>query len=398
MSKTNSVEFLVGNENFDYTPNFSFDDNVVSFLNDFSIKLNSMKLIRDFPDLKTLSFWCRKNNIINLKRKFFDKENIRLGLGFIFHITPSNIPINFMYSLIFGLLTGNSNLVRVPSKNFDQIKIICLCINKILKKKKFSVLKKKITIVRYKKDDPEFTKKFSLLSDARLIWGGDKTINEIKKFPSKERCRDITFPDRYSISIINSDIFLKSNDLDKKKLIYNFYNDTFAVDQNACSSPHLLVWTGLKTKSAKGIFWNKLSHLVKSKYNIFEKASVEKFTMLCDDILNNTNLKEHKVYNDVIYTQQICRPTKDLQNLRGKWGYFYEYNTNDINKLFNYFNEKFQTITYFGFTKDHFKKILRRKDLNGVDRIVPVGQALDIGLIWDGYDLTKILSRIIDLK
>ena len=143
MSKTNSVEFLVGNENFDYTPNFSFDDNVVSFLNDFSIKLNSMKLIRDYPDLKTLSFWCRKNNIINLKRKFFDKENIRLGLGFIFHITPSNIPINFMYSLIFGLLTGNSNLVRVPSKNFDQIKIICLCINKILKKKKFSVLKKK---------------------------------------------------------------------------------------------------------------------------------------------------------------------------------------------------------------------------------------------------------------
>ena len=64
-----------------------------------------------------------------------------------------------MYSLIFGLLTGNSNLVRVPSKNFDQIKIICLCFNKILKKKKFSVLKK-VTIIRYKKDDPEFTKNF----------------------------------------------------------------------------------------------------------------------------------------------------------------------------------------------------------------------------------------------
>ena len=36
MSKTNSVEFLVGNENFDYTPNFSFDDNVV-LLNDFQL-------------------------------------------------------------------------------------------------------------------------------------------------------------------------------------------------------------------------------------------------------------------------------------------------------------------------------------------------------------------------
>ena len=74
-------------------------------------------------------------------------------------------------------------------------------------------------------------------------------------------------------------------------------------------------------------------------------------------------------------------------------GLFLQYNTNDINKLFNYFNEKFQTITYFGFTKDYFKKILRRKDLNGVDRI-PVGQALDIGLIWDGYDLTKFYQEL----
>ena len=44
--------------------------------------------------------------------------------------------------------------------------------------------------------------------------------------------------------------------------------------------------------------------------------------MLCDDILNNTNLKKHKVYNDVIYTQLICRPTKDLQNLKESNGYF----------------------------------------------------------------------------
>ena len=34
----------------------------------------------------------------------------------IFHITPSNIPTNFAYSFIFGLLTGNSNIVKVPTK------------------------------------------------------------------------------------------------------------------------------------------------------------------------------------------------------------------------------------------------------------------------------------------
>ena len=48
--------------------------------------------------------------------------NNKLGLGLAFHITPSNIPTNFAYSLIFGLLSGNSNVVKVPSRNFTQIK------------------------------------------------------------------------------------------------------------------------------------------------------------------------------------------------------------------------------------------------------------------------------------
>ncbi len=347
--------------------------------------------------MKTLSFWCRKNNMNNLKKKHFDEANIRLGLGLVFHITPSNIPINFMYSLIFGLLTGNSNMVKVPSKKIEQVQIICNCLNKVLKKNKFKKLKRKINIVRYR-ENHEFTQKMSSLSDARLIWGGDNTINEIKKYKSKEKCRDLTFPDRYSISIINADYFLKSSSFDKKILISKFYNDTFIVDQNACSSPHLLVWVGSKKKIAKKIFWNDLSSLVKLKYKTFEKASVDKYTKLCEDILLNKNLKEHNIYNNIIFTQEIRKPNKDLQSLRGKWGYFYEYNTNNINKFFDYFNEKFQTITYFGFSKNFFKKILLKKNSKAVDRIVPIGQALDIGLIWDGYDLSKIMSRIVDLK
>ena len=31
--------------------------------------------------------------------------------------------------------------------------------------------------------------------------------------------------------------------------------------------------------------------------------------------------------------------------------------------------------------------------VKGIDRIVPVGEAMDIGLDWDGYDLIGTLSR-----
>ena len=102
----------------------------------------------------------------------------------IFHVTPANIPTNFAYSLIFGLLTGNSNVVKVPSKNFEQVNIICSSIKRILKKKN-SFLKNKITIIQYKNNN-EFTKKISSLCNARVIWGGDQTINSLRDFKIKK--------------------------------------------------------------------------------------------------------------------------------------------------------------------------------------------------------------------
>ena len=61
--------------------------------------------------------------------------------------------------LIFGLLSGNSNFIKVPSKDYDQINIVCEILNKLLSKK-FKKLKDMIRIVRYQ-DNDEFTKYIS---------------------------------------------------------------------------------------------------------------------------------------------------------------------------------------------------------------------------------------------
>jgi len=132
--KNNNLEYLVGDKNIS---NFSlppFANIICDFLGELSKELNLDKGTEKYPDIKALAFWCRRQKILNYKKTFVTKE-IRLGLGLIFHITPSNIPTNFAYSLIFGLITGNSNIVKVPSKNFEQITIICKAINKLIKKK-----------------------------------------------------------------------------------------------------------------------------------------------------------------------------------------------------------------------------------------------------------------------
>ena len=58
---------------------------------------------------------------LNLKCDMRPNNNeLRLGVGLAFHITPSNMPTNFAYSLLFGLLSGNSNIIKVPSRKFPE--------------------------------------------------------------------------------------------------------------------------------------------------------------------------------------------------------------------------------------------------------------------------------------
>jgi hypothetical protein len=47
--------------------------------------------------------------------------------------------------------------------------------------------------------------------EARIIWGGDNTINKFKSFITKPRCIDLAFANRYSISLIDSNKLGKLN-------------------------------------------------------------------------------------------------------------------------------------------------------------------------------------------
>ena len=122
------IDYLVGKDFKNRKILEPFNKIICDFLIDLSSDLNQF----NNPDIKALAFWCRNANIMRLKN-LYKTSDLRLGLGLIFHITPSNIPTNFAYSLIFGLITGNSNIVKVPSKKFEEIDIICKSIKKTLK-------------------------------------------------------------------------------------------------------------------------------------------------------------------------------------------------------------------------------------------------------------------------
>jgi len=391
----NKIEFLIGDKKFSSKALEPFDDGVIKFLDELSVFLAASKESLEYTDIRTFAFMCRKKNLEFLKKKF-STSMYRVGVGLLFHITPSNIPTSFAYSMLFGILSGNTNLIKIPSKKFPQIEILCKAIK--IKIKKYKKIEKFITIVRYS-DNDEFTREASLKCDGRLIWGGNSSINNIRKFPMKEISRDIAFADRNSLCVINSSKIMSLTAKELKFLAVRFYNDTFLVDQNACSSPHIIFWEGNKKEEAKEKFWAELFNIVKSKYDLQYTGIFYKYNRLISDNLGLKNFRSYKKYGQYIHCVQLKNNMKlKIENLTAKWGYFYQMDLENISKIFNHTNANTQTLSYYGYTKDIFLKIIKQKNFRGVDRIVPIGQALDIGLYWDGYDIIPSLTKTIEIK
>lgn len=382
----------------DYHPLIPFSELVCSFLSNLSIELLKDAEAKNYSDVITFAFWCRKGSIMRLKGEFSDKQ-YRLGVGLVFHIAPSNVPIIFAYSYAVSLLAGNANIVRLPSKKFPQVDIVCRIINKIFENSSYREIGEMTQFIRYEHND-EITSYFSKQCNVRIIWGGDNTIKTVRKIPIPPRSTDIVFADRYSFCIINSSKIIDISDYEIGKLADNFYNDTYLMDQNACSSPQLIVWIDDTScvKVAKERFWNSVYAKVQEKYKLSPVNAIDKYTQLCDNAIDLDCLDSQVRYKNYIYRLVLKKIPENITDLRGRYGYFYEYDTNDINDIAEIVTNKYQTLTYYGFDKEKLINFVINNRLKGIDRIVPIGSALDFSVIWDGYDLIRSLSRVIDVK
>ena len=302
------------------------------------------------------------------------------------------MPTNFAYSLAFGLLAGNQNIVRIPTKKFYQVKILCEIIKSLLKKKKFQRVKKRIIIINYKNSD-DVSNNISKFVDARVIWGGDETIKKFKTYETLPRCLDLTFANRFSISLINSNKIniKKTNEI--SLLANKFYNDTYTMDQFGCSSPTVIFWIG-KNQIAKKKFWLELEKIVDKKYEIDLSATNKKISNLTFFTLKEN--KPFKIRSNNFNLIRLSKKKIDFNKFYNiSFGSFHEVNLKNINLIKNYMSSKVQTMTYYGFEFEYLKKIIFKNKIKGIDRVVPIGRAFDLTSEWDGIDVITSLSRTI---
>ena len=393
----NKVTFLTGNADLaallpGIPAKKPFADDIVEFLNDVSKELMKDRTAKVFSDVVTFAFWIRKASVLKLKERFVINDgSFRLGRGVVFHIAPSNVPVNFAYSMVAGLLNGNANVVRIPSKDFDQVRILVNAFNQVLKQ--HEKMKPYVLLVRYGRDQ-DVNDMFSSIADVRVTWGGDNTIAELRKSPLPPRSSEITFADRYSLAVIDSDSFLAIEN--KSKVAEDFYNDTFFTDQNACTSPRIIIWTGSKIEEAKQVFWTMEHDLVKQRYTFQAIQGVNKLTSSYLISVAEPGCKIEKHEDNLIIRVLVPKVSDFLMGYKDNSGYFFEYDCKDILEIKDLCNDKrCQTVAYIG--KADMITPLLNAGVKGIDRVVPMGKTMDFDLIWDGYDLLASLTRIVVL-
>ena len=361
-----------------------FDEPVIAFLNDLSSELRKN---REYPDVATFGFWCRRGALLQEKAKYDDADE-RFGKGIVFHSTPSNVPVNFAFSFAAGLLAGNANIVRLPGKPFEQVEIICAAVRKLLE----GAHRELAPYIVFVKFPPvkEISDAFSALCNVRVIWGGDRTVAELRQSPLPARATDITFADRHSIAVIDADAYLAAER--KDTVVQNFYNDTYYTDQNACTSPRIIFWQGERKAEAKADFWRRVHSLVREKYSLSPVQAVGKLSaMYFAAAAKRVRLEESE--DNFITRLYAEEADAELMDYKYNSGFFFEKDIESLSEIAGVCDIRCQTLTYYGVKEEDFRDFLEEARPAGIDRIVPMGKTMDFALVWDGYDLIRQMSR-----
>ncbi len=388
----NKLDFLLGNEDIlksmptvPVMPLFS--DYVIEFLDRVSKELMGYPNARDYSDVIAFAFWIRKASIIQIANNYPDR-NRPIGKGIVFQIAPSNIPVQFAVALVYAMVAGNASIIRVSSKDFPQVRIICDCIQKVLDSD-FGRMIPYICVLRYDHDDV-ITKELTEICDARMIWGGDQTIMNIRRVaPVSPRSIDIGFADRYSISIINAEAYLEK---DAEVIATDFYNETYFLDQNACSSPRMVLWMGKQVDEAKERFWKTLGEHVENRYDMVPMSSSDKLLNIAVCAAEYPDIKVVKNDNLLIRIE-MPELYVDIMDYKGNSGFFFEHTIKSLDEIAPLLKKECQTITFIGDLEDGIREQIRKTGVRGADRIVPMGHGADISFVWDGLDLPIMLSR-----
>lgn len=382
--------------------NVPFDPEVKAMVTAFSRRLAQDSAARAFPEIVALAHWLRPRAILDLEKAFragLPAGTVALGRGLALHFAPGNVDTIFLYSAMLSVLAGNATVVRVSSRDSPQIDLLIRVLGAVLVDQAFAAVAARIRIVRYPRE-AAITAALSAACDLRVIWGGDASVREIRAFPLPPRARDLPFPDRWSLSVIDA-AALNAQDAELPALARAFANDAYWFGQMACSSPRLVLWHGevQEVQEAARRFWPEVQRQAQSFAPAMQTVQyVDKLVAQCSAAIDGTVQRIRSTGTNLVSVAGMDRiklPDTALLHIGG--GLFWEAHLPALTDLTPLLDARSQTISSFGIAEPIWADWVQRSAAQ-IDRIVPLGQALQFDTIWDGQDLLRDFTRLVAIR
>jgi hypothetical protein len=369
------------------------DERLRDFLVAFSRRLLQPGLARRHPELGSLGFFLRRGEIARAVERLSDGASglRRMPRGLVLHFPPANVDTIFVYSWALSALAGNRNIVRVSPRSAGAAETVLDVLNEV---EAHPAVAQTQRIVTYDRDDAT-TAALSAACDLRVIWGGDRSVTEIRGYPLAPLARDLAFPDRSSFAAVSVAGWHAATPQARRAAVDGFANDLFWFDQAACSSPRTMFWVGDEDQrdAVRAEFLDLLVGVVRERgWGVDAAMAVEKHVATYGLAAVGAATRVAFAGNAVANVD-LAGP----EALPREWlgaGTICHLGVGSLAEVVPLVVRKDQTFSQFGFSRRELDELVTALAGRGVDRIVPLGSALAFSGIWDGYDLLHEFTRI----
>ncbi|WP_022668274.1 acyl-CoA reductase [Desulfospira joergensenii] len=357
-----------------------YPDSGVPFLGRWCGSGNVKAIFNDtFGDITVLDCYKPRKNVKNREIRAFPKGNV-------VHWMAGNVPTLGLLSLVSGVLTKNSNIVRINSLADLMLADLMHHLSQI--DEIGYIMASSVAIVRYDYNDKKIAEELSLSADNRIIWGGDQSTASIKRLPVKPTCTDLVFPDRTSFAVVGEEKLSEDRMPAIARLIAH---DISVFEQKACASPHTIF---LDTDSSEAIkrfcmvlkdameetlkripkrmpSQNEVQAIVKmrTRYDMFHDAwysEGSEFSILSDDMIQ----LGPAIGNRLVYVRKL--PSDE--------------------ELIKILPDNIQSVGIEADTES-FERLTDVLGAAGVHRFTPIGAMTQFEIPWDGFALPQYLIR-----
>jgi Acyl-CoA reductase (LuxC) len=357
-------------------------------------------VLRQDPASVAVAYWLRRAQLVRLAEEYLQRsaaepDILRVPVGRVLHLAPSNVDTLFLYSWALAFLCGNASVVRLSQESGVVVEALLRVISAVAATD--SALRASNRFVTYGHDDA-VTGALSAWCSHRVIWGGDETVAAIRPLALPPHASERVFGSKYSFSVIDATRYGAASEETRAQVAAGFFNDLFWFDQMACSSPQVVVWIGDSDAAAlaAGDFERALQAEVSRRRFEPSVSSAVHRRAYAFGIAASADVRVVLEHPGFVGVHLRDRAALDKDICGG--GLVRHVPAARLTDVLALIDEKDQTVTHWGFEGQVLREFAAAAGSRGLDRVVPIGEALAFDVVWDGFHLIDDMLRRVRVK